>query len=115
MTTDTYTYLQRAEIDNVHQTIADLIGKLYEAETKTNDKGYNQVVLQLNPSGDGKQWKMFVYYSKERETFYYSFQDEDYYDTDLTYGKDQTEIVAQMEQEIDEAGGFEWIELDLDD
>ena len=53
---------------------------------------------------------MFVYYDCESGTFYYSYQDEDYDDTDFIRDMSFDNMVAEMEAEIEPAD-FEWIEL----
>ena len=108
-------YLKSEEISNLHETLNTFISDLREAQINLNPDGYNQVVLQLNPDLSGEQWKMFVYYSTERESFYFSYQNEEYEDTDLTYGYDYDRMIAQMEEEIQKVGGFEWIARDQDE
>ena len=113
MTTTTELYLKREEITNVQQTIEDLLTKLATSEKAQTEHHTCQIVLQLNREKEsGKKWLMFVYYNVENDTFNFSFQDEDYYDTDLTCYVTREYILARMLEEIREVEDFEWIALD---
>lgn len=112
--TTTSKYFNSAEITNVRQTICTLLSELLNAQSFTNKEGHNQVVITLNEEANGDQWLMFVYYDAKGESFYYSFQDQDYNDTDFTYGVGMMDMVEQIEAEIERVHGFEWIEIDID-
>ena len=112
--TTTSKYFNSAEITNVRQTICTLLSELLNAQSFTNKEGHNQVVITLNEEANGDQWLMFVYYDAKRESFYYSFQDQDYNDTVFTYGVGMMDMVEQIEAEIERVHGFEWIEIDID-
>lgn len=99
---------------NLRRTFCEMVSKLFNAAAFLNEEGYNQICLQLNKDKDGKQWKMFVYYDNKHESYYFSFQDEDYEDTIFTRGYTFLQIVEQMEREINKVGGFEWIEFTAD-
>ena len=116
MTTTTEIYLKREEITDVEETINTMLNDLRTATERHEGKiQYNQVVLHLNhDERDGKTWKMFVYFDYESSTFYCSFQDENYYDTDFDYGYELVYMAEHIMEEIDEVGGFEWIERDED-
>lgn len=116
MTTTTEIYLKREEITNVKETINTMLNDLRTATERHDGKiHYNQVVMQLNhDERDGKTWKMFVYFDYESSTFYCSFQDENYFDTDFDYGFELVNMAERMMEEIDEVGGFEWIVRDED-
>ena len=109
MTTEKY--LKREDIQEVHATLKDLLTELRErTQAETDMFEVHQVCMQLLPQADGMHWKMFVYFEPKDGTFYYSFQDEDYNDTDFVRGYDFDAMIENMEGEIEPAD-FEWIEL----
>ena len=116
MTTTTEIYLKREEITNIEETINTMLNDLRTATERHMGKiQYNQVVMQLNyDERDGKSWKMFVYFDFESSSFYCSFQDDNYYDTDFDYNYTLEAMADHMKEEIDEVGGFEWIARDED-
>ena len=103
-------YLKREEITDVHATLLDMLNKLRANEQAGED--CNQVVMQLLPDKDGIEWKMFVYYDNKKQSFYFSYQDQDGDDTLFTHDYDLYAVMAQMVAEIIAVKDFEWIELD---
>lgn len=113
ITTANEIYCESNEVSNIEQTINEMLDKLV-TETNKDPEGC-QVVIQLNhDNSDGHQWKMFIYHDpKCSEPFYYSFQNETYFDTDFFYNNSREAIAEQMKQEIENVGGFEWICVDF--
>ena len=61
---------------------------------------------------DGKQWKMFIYYT-DNGHFCYSYQDQNYWDT-MTYPSiDLEQMIALMLEDMHEVDGIEWIAVDF--
>jgi len=116
MTETTEIYLKREEISNVEETIKSMLADLRTATESHKGKiQYNQVVMQLNKDDrDNKSWKMFVYFEYESSSFYCSFQDDYYYDTDFDYNYTIESMTQHMMDEIKEVGDFEWIARDID-
>lgn len=114
MTTAQNIYTPSNEITNLRSTLCSSLSQLMNHQQTLNADGHNQVVLQLNPEANGDQWLMFVYFDSKSERFYFSFQDQDYNDTDFTYGFGFMDMVEQIEKEIEMVHGFEWIECDFD-
>jgi hypothetical protein len=110
MTTEKY--LKREEIQDVHETLKDLLTELRErTQAETDMFEVHQVCMQLLPEADGKQWKMFVYFEPKDCTYYFSYQDEELDDTMFTRGYELNAVMAQMVAEIIRVKDFEWIEL----
>ena len=110
MTTEKY--LKREEIQDVHETIKDILTELSErTQAETDMFEVHLVCMQLLPESDGKQWKMFVYFEPKDGTYYFSYQDDDYNDTLFTRGYDLNAVMAQIVAEIIRVKDFEWIEL----
>jgi hypothetical protein len=107
-TTDAF--ISSDQVTNLRSTLCNAMSDLLNAEMFMNQKGANQVVIQLNEEADGEQWKMFVYYDAKHEGYYFSFQNEDYEDTDFSYGFGFMEVIETIEKEVARVGGFEWIE-----
>lgn len=103
-------------VENVEETIATVLNDLRTAtEAKKDQVQYNQVVVSLYPDEkDGHTWLMFVYYETASSSFYCSFQNEEFYDTDFDYNYDLEQMAAHIKAEIDNVGGFNWISRDLD-
>lgn len=105
-------YLKREDIQYVNATIKDLLNELRErTQAETDMFDVHQVCMQLLPESDGKHWKMFVYFEPKDGTYYFSYQDDEYYDTLFTRGYDINTVMAKMISEIISVGDFEWIEL----
>lgn len=114
MKTTTEIYLEREEITDVQKTINDMLDKLVSETKQQGEDGYTQVVFQLNHDEEtGKQWKMFIYYNTDNDTFYYSYQDQDLWDTDTIFSVTREFIIAKMLEEANAVGGFEWICVDF--
>lgn len=110
MTTEKY--LKRDDIQDVHETIKDLLTELRErTQAETDMFEVHQMCMQLLPEADGKQWAMFVYFEPKDGTYYFSYQDDDDNDTLFTRGYDINAVMDQMVAEITRVGDFEWIEL----
>ena len=108
-------YLNAKEITNLQQTVSDMLGKLI-TETKKNspEENYTQLVVQLNPDIEyGKEWKMFIYYNQDNDTFTYSYQDQDYWDFDLCPSNTREFMLAKVLEEAKAVGGIQWIALDF--
>lgn len=114
MTTTDEIYLTREEITDVQQTINDMLDRLVSETRQQGDDADTQVVFQLNPDSEtGKEWKMFIYYNADSDTFTYSYQDEDYWDTDFYRSVTRAFIIAKMLEEAKAVGGFQWICVDF--
>ena len=105
-------YMKAEEINDYQQTFRDMLNRL-ESESKAQGEGnYCQVVMQLNPQTDGKQWKMFIYHTYNGH-FCYSYQDQNYWDT-MTYPSiDLEQMIALMLEDMHEVDGIEWIAVDF--
>ena len=105
-------YMKAEEINDYQQTFRDMLNRL-ESESKAQGEGnYCQVVMQLNPQTDGKQWKTFIYYTYNGH-FCYSYQDQNYWDT-MTYPSiDLEQMIALMLEDMHEVDGIEWIAVDF--
>ena len=105
-------YMKAEEINDYQQTFRDMLNRL-ESESKAQGEGnYCQVVMQLNPQTDGKQWKMFISYTYNGH-FCYSYQDQNYWDT-MTYPSiDLEQMIALMLEDMHEVDGIEWIAVDF--
>ena len=115
MTTTEEIYLNAEEITNLQQTVSDMLGKLI-TETKKNgtEENYTQLVVQLNPDiNHGKEWKMFVYYNQDNDTFTYSYQDQNYWDSDFYPSNTREFMLAKVLEETKAVGGIQWIALDF--
>lgn len=105
-------YLKREDIQDVNATLKDLLNELRKrTQAETDMFEVHQVCMQLLPEADGMHWKMFVYFEPKDGTYYFSYQDEDYIDTDFVRGYDLNAVMAQMVAEIIRVKDFEWIEL----
>lgn len=114
MTTATEIYLKSEEITDVQKTINDMLDKLVSETIQQGDDGYTQVVFQLDADSEsGKEWKMFIYYNADSDTFNYSYQDEDYWDTEIYRSVTREFVIAKMLEEAEEVGGFQWICVDF--
>ena len=106
-------YQKSEEITNVRQTISYMLDVL-TTETKAQGKDAGcQVVLFLNKDDEGFEWKMFVYYDADTNDYRYSYQDQDYNDTDFIFHNSLEEVTKEMLDEIDHVGGFEGICVDF--
>ena len=107
-------YLKSEDIQNLQQTGSDMLTRL-ATETKTNGKdNYTQLVVQLNPDIDhGKEWKMFIYYNPDNDTFTYSYQDQYMWDTDLYRSNTREFMLTKVLEEAKSVGGVQWIALDF--
>lgn len=106
-------YLKSEEITDVEKTISDMLDRL-TTETKAQGKeGYCQVVLFLNENEKGEEWKMFVYFDADTNDYRYSFQDQDYNDTDFFFHNSREEVTKVMLEEIGEVCGFDGICVDF--
>lgn len=105
-------YMKAEEINDYQQTFRDMLNRL-ESESKAQGEGnYCQVVMQLNPQTDGKQWKMFIYHT-DNGHFCYSYQDQNYWDT-MTYPSiDLEQMIAIMLEDMHDVNGIEWIAVDF--
>ena len=105
-------YMKAEEINDYQQTFRDMLNRL-ESESKAQGEGnYCQVVMQLNPQTDGKQWKMFIYYT-DNGHFCYSYPDQNYCDT-MTYPSIDLELmIALMLEHMHDVHGIEWIAVDF--
>ena len=112
MTTADQIYLKAEEINDYQQTFRDMLNRLESESNSQGDDNHCQVVMQLNQQTDGKQWKMFIYYT-DNGHFCYSYRDQDYWDT-MTYpGIDLEQMVALMLEDMHAVDGIEWIALDF--
>ena len=110
MTTEKY--LKREDIQDVNETLKDLLTELRErTQAETDMFEVHQVCMQLLPEADGMHWKMFVYFEPKDGTYYFSYQDEELDDTLFIRGYDLNAVMAQMVAEIIRVKDFEWIEL----
>jgi serine/threonine protein phosphatase PrpC len=108
-------YLNAEEITNLQQTVSDMLGKLID-KTKKNgtEENYTQLVVQLNPDiNHGKEWKMFVYYNQDNDTFTYSYQDQNCWDSDFYPSNTREFMLAKVLEEAKAVGGVQWIALDF--
>ena len=110
----TETYMEAAEVANVENTIYTMLNDMRTAVERHEGTAHdNQIVLQLNrDERDGEAWKMFVYYDYASQTYYCSFQNENYYDTDFDRGYKEIDMAEHIMEEIEAVGGFEWIARD---
>lgn len=107
-------YLKSEEIQNLQKTVSDMLTRL-ETETRNNGKedNYTQMVVQLNPQTDGKEWKMFIYFALDNDTFTYSYQDENDWDSDFYRSNTREFMLAKVLEEAKSVGGVQWIALDF--
>lgn len=113
MTQTTEIYLKREEITDVQKTVSDMLDRLATETKAQGEDNYCQVVIQLNEDKEtGKEWKMFVYY-QDNDLYRYSYQDEDYWDTDFYNSNTRDFMVAKILEEIKAVDGLQWIALDF--
>lgn len=110
-TTTDEIYLKAEEINDYQQTFRDILNRLESESKAQGEDNHCQVVMQLNPQTDGKQWKMFIYYT-DNGHFCYSYQDQNLMDT-MTYpGIDLEQMIALMLEDMHAVDGIEWITVD---
>ena len=108
-------YLKSEDIQNLQQTVSDMLDRL-ATETRNIGKedNHTQLVVQLNPDTEsGKEWKMFIYSNPDNDTFTYSYQDEDMWDTDFYRSVTREFMLAKVLEEANSVGGIQWIALDF--
>ena len=109
---DNELFLTSEEITNLQQTVSDMLGRLMEETSKSGDDN-TQLVIQLNKDTEsGKEWKMFIYYNQDNDTFTYSYQDQDYWDTDFFFSNTREFMLAKILEEVHAVPGLQWIALD---
>jgi hypothetical protein len=113
MTTTDEIYLKSEEIQNLQKTVSDMLNRLESESKAQGEDNYCQVVVQLNPQTDGKEWKMFIYFELDNNTFTYSYQDENDWDSDFYRSNTREFMLAKVLEEVKSVGGVQWIALDF--
>ena len=114
MTTTTEIYLKSEEITNVQQTVSDMLDRLATETKQQGADNYCQVVIQLNEDAHtDKECKIFVYDNIEKDTYTYSYQDEDMWDTAFYKCVTRDFMLAKTLEEIKAVGGLQWIAIDF--
>ncbi len=106
-------YLKAEEIKDYQKTFRDMLNQLESESKKQGEDNHCQVVMQLNPQTDGKQWKMFIYFNLDNDTFTYSYQDENDWDSDFYRSNTREFMLAKVLEEAKSVGGVQWIALDF--
>lgn len=107
-------YLKSEDIRDLQQTMSDMLTRL-ATETRNNGKENDtQLVVQLNPDIDhNKEWMMFIYFNLDNDTYFYSYQDENLWDTDIYRSNTREFMLAKVLEEVKNVGGVQWIALDF--
>ena len=112
---NTEIYLDAEEITNEQQTIGNMLDRLMAESKKLGDAAskYTQLVIQLHMDKEtGKEWKIFVYANIENNTYTYSYQDQDFVDSDFYRSVTSEFMLAKVMEEI-HRHGFDWVALDF--
>ena len=108
-------YLKAEEITNEQRTVSDMLDRLMNEAKKRGEAAdkYTQLVIQLHEDNEtGKEWKIFVYANIENDTYTYSYQDQDFWDSDFYRSVTREFMMAKVMEELHRYG-FDWIALDF--